>query len=375
MSKTTIELPFTEIVERVMSLGRVNANAIEKVRGIVQDIYTRDIPTKHDWNFLFASSAIVTTGEYKTGNATVNTGDRIVTFSTDTVLIDSMNSRKIKFSGNDVVYEISSFIGATSCQILPPLAGNANITNGSFSIFQPVYALAGDFDRFPKDGGIYIWSGGDKKILSEEPYQEYAENFSANPSVPEKVRIVGLDTAGNTLVEFRPAPRDARVYSYDYLSKLSPMTETTTNLVRGVSSRSTAVALLGTAQFADINTDSKTINYFRVDAFGKGHDSQWYPVISYTGLSSLTLRSAFADSAVTSSANYTISSIPRMPPSLYTSIVYGSLAHIMADQNDQNAVIYLNRYAQVLSDAKRIFVSRTYSQDIHGVHEDWNYRR
>ena len=100
MSKTTIEAPFTEIVERVMSLGRVNQNAIEKVRGIVQDIYTRDIPTKHDWNFLFASSAIVTTGEYKTGNATVNTGDRIVTFSTDTVLIDSMNSRKIKFSFN-----------------------------------------------------------------------------------------------------------------------------------------------------------------------------------------------------------------------------------------------------------------------------------
>ena len=45
MSKNTTEIPYTEIVERVMSLGRVNANAIEKVRGIVQDIYTRDIPT------------------------------------------------------------------------------------------------------------------------------------------------------------------------------------------------------------------------------------------------------------------------------------------------------------------------------------------
>ena len=60
MSKNTSFIPYTEIVERVMSLGRVNPNAVEKVRGIVQDIYTRDIPTKWDWNFLYASSSITT---------------------------------------------------------------------------------------------------------------------------------------------------------------------------------------------------------------------------------------------------------------------------------------------------------------------------
>src|SRR3990167_745901 len=230
MSKTTIELPFTEIVERVMSLGRANANAIEKVRGIVQDIYTRDIPTKHDWQFLFASSAITTYGSYATGNATVNTGDRIVIFSSDTVLIDSMNGRKIKFAGNEVVYEISSFAGVTSAQILPSLQGATNVINGSFTIFQPIYPLAGDFDRFPKDGGVYKWTGGEKTRLPEEPYQEYADNFSSNPSVPEKMRIVGVDTAGNTLIEFRPAPKDERIYSYDYLTRLEPMRETTASL-------------------------------------------------------------------------------------------------------------------------------------------------
>ena len=62
MSKNITEIPYTELVERIMSLGRVNANAIEKVRGIIQDIYTRDIPTKWDWQFLFASSSITTTG-------------------------------------------------------------------------------------------------------------------------------------------------------------------------------------------------------------------------------------------------------------------------------------------------------------------------
>lgn len=374
MAKNTNQIPSTEIVERVMSLGRVNPNAIEKVRGIINDIYLRDIPTKWDWNFLFASSSITSVQEYKTGNATVTTGSRIVHFSTDAVMADSMNGRKIKFSGNEVVYEVSSFAGVNSLQILPEFQGANNLANVSYTIFQPTYALAGDFDRFPKDGGIYKWTGGQKEILSESPYQKYAEEYNGNPSVPQSVRLIGLDTAGNTLVEFSPPPKDARVYSYDYLVRLQPMQETSTGLVRSVSARSLTVSLVGTSQFAEINTDSKSINYFRVDALGRGNDSQWYPIISYQGLSSLTLNVAFANSAVTS-ANYTISQVPNIPPMLHPAIVYGSLAHIMADQNDPNSQLYLERYNQVVMDAKKIFVTRSYSQDIDGIHTDWDYRR
>lgn len=375
MSKTTTEIPYTEIVERVMSLGRVNPNAIEKVRGVIQDIYTRDIPTKHDWTFLFVSSAITTIGEFKTGNATVTTDGRIVSFSSDAVMIDSMNGRKIKFAGNEVVYDVTSFMAVNSLQILPSFQGDVNITNGSYTVFQPTYALAPDFDRFPKDGGIYKWNGGNKEILSEAPYQEYAEDYASQPSTPEKVRLVGVDTAGNQLVEFSPAPNNVRNYSYDYIMRLQPMQETSTNLVRGVSSKSLSVAFIGTTQFAEIMTDSKTINFFRARDFGTGQDSQWYPILSYTGDSSLTLRTVFASSAVTSSANYNISQAPKMPTMLHPAILYGALAHIMADQNDPNAILYLGRYAQVLSDSKRLFVTRVYSQDIHGVQEDWDYRR
>lgn len=374
MSKTTTEIPYTEGIERVMSLGRVNQNAIEKVRGIYQDIYTRDIPTKHDWTFLFASSSITTVGEYNTGTVSATTGSDILTFSSDVVLIDSMNGRKVKMAGNQVTYEIDS-IGTSVVRIVPTFLGETNITNGSYTIFQPVYALAGDFDRFPKDGGVYKWSGQSKEILSEEPYQEYVENYASNPSVPSKVRLVGMDTAGNQLIEFSPAPKDARIYSYDYIQRLQPLVETTSNLVRGISSKAVTVDLIGTTQYADISTDSKTINYFRVDALGKSHDSQWYPILSYQGNSSHTLRTVFAASAITTSANYTISSIPKMPTMLHTAIIYGTLAHIMADQNDPNAALYLARYAQVLSDSKRIYVSRTYSQEVHGIQEEWNYRR
>jgi len=374
MSNTTTEIPYTEIVERVKSITRSPDNAIEKIRGVVQDMYTRDIPTKHDWSFLMASSSITTIGEFKTGNATINTGSNIVSFSSDAVMIDSMNGRMIKFSGNEVVYEVTSFMAVNSLQILPEFQGQNNILNGSYSIFQPKYALSVDFDRFPKDGGIYKWSGG-KEILPEEPYQEYSENYSSQPSIPERMRLIGQDTAGNPLIEFSPAPKDTRVYSYDYYRRLKPLMATSSGHISSVPARSTSVTGYTTTRFVDIGTDSNTVNFFRIDAYGKGQDSSWYPAIKITDDSSMTLRVAFANSAVTNSANYVISNVPRMPAMLHPAIIYGAAAHILADQNDDMAAVYLTRYAQVLSDAKRIYVSRTYSQDIHGIQEEWDYRR
>lgn len=375
MSKTTKEIPYTELVERVISISRANQSSIEKVRGIVQDIYTRDIPIKYDWNFLFSSSSIVTTSEYITGNASVNTGSRVVSFSTDAVMIDSMNRRRIKFSGDSTVYEITSFYSANSLQISPEFSGTTNISNGSYSIFQPVYALANDFDRFPKDGGLYKWNGGNKYILMEEPYQEYAENYTGSPSVPEKIRIVGSDTAGNTLIEMSPPPKDARIYNYDYLRSLSPMAETSAGHIQTINARATGVTGYTTTRFIDAKTDNNVRNFLRVDILGRSHDSSWYPILAITHDSSVTLKTAFANTAITSSASYVISNSPEIPSMLHPAILYGAIASVMADQNDENAVIYFGRYAQVLSDAKRIYVSRVYSQDIHGVHEEWDYRR
>lgn len=377
MSKNTVEIPYTEGVERVMSLGRVNANAIEKVRGIFQDIYTRDIPTKHDWQFLFSSSAITTTAQYNAGNASVNTGSNVISFSTDVTATSDMVGRKIKFAGNEVVYDISSFMTAQSLQIFPAMQGATNILNGSYTIFQPTYSLASDFDRFPKDGGIYKWTGGSKERLPEEPYQEYTEKFTGQPSIPDKIRIVGTDTAGNTLIEFRPAPKDARVYSYDYLRRLMPMLETTAGLIKGISANTTFITGQTNCLFVhEAGSDSRTVGnlFFRIDIFGKGQDSRWNACLNVASNSDLTLRTAFGNSAVTT-ANYTLCTAPQMPPMLHPAVIYGTLAHILADQNDPNAAIYMTRYAQVLSDAKIIYVSRTYSQDIHGIQEEWNYRR
>lgn len=374
MSKTTTEIPYTELVERVIEICRLNYNAIGKARGVVQDIYTRDIPTKWDWTFLFASSAITTIAQYNVGTVSATTGQDTVSFSSDVVLIDSMNRRKIKFTSNQTVYEITS-IGTATVQISPTFLGDQNILNGGYTIFQPVYALAGDFDRFPKDGGMYKWTGGEKKILPEEPYQEYTAKFASNPSEPDKIRIVGVDTAGNTLVEFRPAPKDARVISYDYYRQLKPMAETTAGTLSSIPAKSTVVSGYPNTRFLDAGSDSTVKNYLRVDVFGTGVDSGWYPIINIANDSGATLRTAFANSAVTGSANYTICNAPNMPTMLHPAILYGACAQMFADQSDEMAQFYVEKYMGVIQDAKKLYVSRVYSQDIHGIQEDWNYRR
>ena len=372
MSKNTDVIPFTEILERVISLGRVSANAHEKVRGIINDVYLREIPVKYDWNFLMVSSAITTTEEYKTGTVSINTGSQSASFSSDATMTAAMVGLKIKFINNDVVYDINSFAGAQALQILPPLQGATNLSSTTYSIFQPIYALAKDFDRFPKDGGLYKWEGGAKKRLAEESYQEYTDDYRSTPSNSENVRLVGMDTAGNQLIEFTPPPSKARVYGYDYIKRLRPLIENTAGLIKGISSGATDVAgMVTNTRFLD----STTGDWFRFSDFGKASDSSWYQTIAITSNSDLTLSTAFANTAVTSSGNFAISRAPEIPPKLHPAILFQSLAHILADQNDPNAAVYMQKAALVVSDAKRIYVSRTYSTEFRSIAEEYQYRR
>jgi len=41
-------IPFTEITERVQDLSRSNADTRSRIRGIVNEIYTLDIPAETD---------------------------------------------------------------------------------------------------------------------------------------------------------------------------------------------------------------------------------------------------------------------------------------------------------------------------------------
>lgn len=368
MAKNISELPYTEIVERSMALGRVPENYISKVRGIAQDIYVREIPTKFDWNFLIAESSVTTTAEYKQGSVTLNTGATAAVFSSDVTLDASFTGRRVKVYGNDAVYGVS-FSNTTAATLAPSFQGVNNASAASYTIFQPFYALATDFDRFLTDGGIDKWVSGKRETIREESYKEFADKRSSTPSVPEVMRFYGTDTAGNSVIELMPPPRDARNYAYAYLRKLSPLTETTAGTVT-VSARGTTITGDTSCRF----TDATTGDWFRIRDFGTGQDSSWYRIIAIAHDSSMTLASQFANSGATN-ANYTISRAPEMPARMHPAVLYGTLRNILLDQADENAAFYNAKMAEVLSDGKRIYVSRPFSQQVHTIAEEYHYRR
>ena len=368
MSKNLHEIPFTEICERVLEITRTPSNMMGKIRGDVNEVYTVEIPVKFDWNFLIASTSIITTNQYVTGTVSATTGSTTLSFSSDVSLTASMTGSKIKISGNDVVYEMT-FVNATSATITPSFQGISNASSTSYSIFSSVFTLPENFDRFPKNGGIYKWNGGQKTIIPEESYQEATSLFQASPTDnPEKVRLVGTDTAGRQQVEFRPAPKSAKVYGCDYLKKLQPLSETSAGTVT-ISASGTSVSGTSSCRF----TESSIGDYIRINAFGVSQDSSWYRINSIANDSSLTIATAFVNSGVVS-ADYVISSVPKYPAKLHPGLIYGASRYVTVDQNDPNAALHIVRYAEVLSDGKRIYVTRVYNQTIDTIATEFRYR-
>ena len=367
----TAEIPFTEIVERVKKLARSSDNTYEKIRGIVNDVYTREMGAKFDWNFLYTSSGVTTVAEAHGGNITMNTGDTAVILSSGTFQ-PNVAGYQIKFSGNDTVYDVIAYNNSTSVTINPALMGPQNLSGASYSLYQSRYPLAPNFDRFPKPGGVYRWAGGKKQILAELQYANYVNDFyQSTATTPSNTRLIGTDSTGCQMFEFVPAPRLASVYGYDYLRTVAPMWESTGGNITSINSMGTTVQASG-ANFTKALTDGSC--FFRVDNLGKGADSTWYRILSVQNDNQLTLATVFASTGVTV-ANYTIAKSPEYPTRLHLGIVWGACRQMTIDQDDPNAQFYHSQYATVMSDGKKIYVSRPYSQDVTGAFEDYRYRR
>lgn len=369
MSKNTDVIPFTELVERTGEIARERADTQPKLRGFVNDMYIREIGRKWDWNFLLVGSTITVRSSYTTGTIIANTGATQVVFSSDVALSTEFTGSQLKISGNDYIYDCT-YESATSLTIQPPISGNTNVTNGSYALFFPFYPLALNFDRFPKNGGFINYIGGEQKVIEESPYQEWASNYSASPTdTPYRVRIYGMDTTGRQLLEINPPPKNQKSYPYNYYQALSPMRETTAGLISTINAGGTTVTGNGNTLF----TEATTGDYLRIDALGKGNDSLWYRIIAISGNSGLTLQTAFASTSITS-ARYTICSAPQMPVKLHVAILYGAILQTTLDQDDPLFQPYNTKLAEVLSDGKRLYVSRNYNQDIHHLGEQYLYR-
>lgn len=370
MSKNLEGIPFTEIVERSSELARESADVEKKVRGIVNDVYVRELPRKEDWSFLLASSALTLIQRYNTGTVTANTGATSVTFSTDVTITSAMTGRRLRVDGNDYIYNVT-FQSATSLTISPPFSGTQNVSSVGYDIFMPYYALAADFDRFLKDQGVTKFIGGRKEQISEKAPQEFDRDYQPTPQdLPTYCRLFGTDTNGRTLVEFNPPPKSAISLPYDYIRTVQNMRETTAGSVTIEAGSTIVVGSANTTFF----TQARTGDYFRIDNFGTGADSEWYRIQTITHNSSLTLSTAFGLSGA-SSAAYTICSLPDIPTRMHPALLYGTIMQLAADKDDPAIEGYKMQLAEVLSDGKRIYKTRTYSQEIRMITEEYNYRR
>jgi hypothetical protein len=376
MAKNIREIPYTEMQERIMDLGRVPENTKQKLRGIIQDLYLREIGLKWDWDFLITESSITTEKSYDTGTVSIDTGDNAATFASATITT-GMTGKQIKMSGGAAVHKFT-YVSTSDGTVKPFFEGTKNLSGVSYSISQPVYSLAGDFERFPKTNadekcggatGLYRWTGAKPDPIFRKSYQEFMNNYEATPGTPSRFRILSPNTAGEIQVEVNPPPKNAENLRYDYIRQLAPLRETSAGVVT-ISAAGTTVTGSTACRF----TDATTGDWIRCTDLGVGADSEWFRVLAITHDSSLTLSAAFANTAVTS-ANFVISSAPDMPAKLHPAIMYGALRAVILDQNDHNIQLYEFKYKEALDDAVTLYVTRQYAQEFDTIATEEDYRK
>lgn len=367
MSKNISQVPFTELVERTIEIARIREEVSGKVRGVINDVYVRDIPRCDDWMFFLVRTSLAITPEYNTGTVTATTGGTSVTFSGST-LDSTMTGRKLKFSNADFVYNFI-YVSPSDGTISPALVGSQNISGGAFSIYQNLYTLPTDFDRFPKNGGLHTYQGGKPKNIPEKGYDYYIDQLQTTPNDnTEYCRVTNFSPMGARKLEVIPPPKTQGSWEADYLRQVSPLKETTDGTIT-ISALDTSVTGSGT-KFTSVGTGA----YLRVDAFGTSGDSEWYKINAITSTTSLTIDTAFVNSGV-SAAVYTICTAPEMPESMHLGLMYGAITQVSADQNDPLTPAYRQKYADVLSDNKKIYRTRMIRSDVPMISEEYHYRR
>lgn len=368
MGKFTSNIPFTELCERAAEISRsASENDKSKIRGTVNDIATKEIGGKFDWNFLEVSSALHCLDKYSTGTVSATTGDTTIVFTGATIPSNMKNAR-IKIGGNDIVYDFN-YAGTSSGTVSPAVAGTKNISGQSFNLFKAVYSLAPDFDRFPVKGGLILWQGGKPVVLPEKRHIQYYDEYSASPGTPACCRIIESDTAGNPQVEVVPPPQYGVALKYDYLKIMKPLRQTSMGTVT-ITSSQTAVVGSTDARFTEANTG----DYIRVNANGTKDDSEWYRIVAIANDSALTIAAVFVKSSV-ATATYVISSIPEMPSMLHLAILHGAVRELVGNQDDPMYAYHNVKMAEILTDAKVRYVTRMDSVELDGDYKDYDFRR
>ena len=370
MGNLTSTVPFTELWERLLTMGRIDSpNNEDYSKGIINDVYTKTLPRIADWTPLEAESLLSMVARYNTGTATVTAGSTSVTGVSTvwTTAMTAVDGYKIKFAGNDNIYTFT-YVSATSATIAPGLSGATDLTTTNYTVYRDEYQLASDFDRLLKNGSVYHYAGGRvSDTIEESPRDEFRNDFTPEATDPlRRVMLVGThSTTGNRVIQVNPPPKTAKVYPYDYIKKLTPMVDYSTGSAAATNA-STTVTGTGTSW-----TASMVGQYFRVDSNGIGNSSKWYKIGAFVSLTEVTLEDAFEENTETL-LDYHISSSPvSFPSEFHEFILYEGLGLVMGEQTDpaiENAQI---QKASILANLKNNYKSRRtnvqYEADDDGI--------
>lgn len=368
---TTGVIPFSELFERLMTLAKIDSfNNEDYAKGLINDAYTRSLPSIEDWTPLVTEAFLTMSAYYNTGTVACTAGATSLTGTgtTWTATMTNNNGWKIKFAGFDIVYSFT-YVSATSATINPALEGATNMSGASYVLFRDEYALPSAFDRLLKNGSIYVQQGGRTyNTIGELPRDQFREQFVADPSDPVyRAMLTRVDSSGNRMLRVNPPPRTAKVYPYEYIPKLAPMKEYTTGTIAVTNAGTT---ITGTNTYFSANVSAG--DYFRVDTIGQGDSSKWYKIATVSSNSSIILESAYLD-ASESGLEYTICSAPTgLPTEFHEFILYEAVSTAVASSADPNTEIMIARRTDVLGRLKKNYKSRRTNAQIKV--EDDGYR-
>lgn len=365
---TTGIIPFTELFERLMTLSKLDSfNNEDFVKGLVNDAYTRSLPNLTDWNPIIKDSFLSMSSSYNTGTVACSAAGTTVTGSGTawTAAMTYASGWRIKFASLNNVYEFTR-TGPSSATINPPLEGDVNLTAQGYVIFRDEYSLPSDFDRFLRNGSIYVTQGGRLyNTIMELPRDSFRAQFYPDPQDPIfRAMLTRTDSSGNRMVRLNPPPKSTKVYPIDYIPKIPSMSEYTTGTVT-VNTGSPTVTGVGTL----FTSNTVAGSYFRIDSDGQGDSSMWYPILSVDGNTQLTLSSNYTG-AINAGAEFSVSTAPSMfPPEFHEFILYEAVSVGVASNGDTATEIAIAKRSEVLARLMKNYKSRRTNQQF-GVDDD-----
>lgn len=332
MSNAIYVKPFTQIVEDAMLEMReasfTDATVRAKYKRRVNDVYSRVIPARHEYDWMRKSSTLTMTAEYDTGTVAITSGGTSIT-GTDTVWTSAMTGRKMWIGSNDDIYTFT-YVSGTTGTISPAYTGSTDETAATYSIFEMDFALAADYDEMTSEPGMYYDSGRGRVSLKWYPEDLHMRRETTNSSSdPEHFVILPqVNSSGYYQVRISPPVTSSKIIRYDYYRTFPEMVEFTTGTATSTAG-STTITLS-----ADYSAYVSAGQYIRINPSEQGGYAQWVKITTVTG-ATLTVSPAY--NTTSANAAYTICDAPEYPIRMHSAIFMGTCWLTAMEQNDQLA--------------------------------------